>query len=106
MNKATPEQLRTAVLEMDNMAQNAFEAIASLAELALLALEQPSTYRNGLTMESIADVPNTIRGKAQTTVNDINSAAEEVGCSYVDKARRKRWDAIEKARESAIGGRV
>lgn len=103
MNKATPEQLRDAVTDMDAMAQGAFSEIASMASLALLALEQPSTYaHDGLRMDRVADMLTAIQGKARDIDNCINATAEGVGCNYVDAAQKRRWDAMSKAGKSAI----
>lgn len=106
MTKATPEQLRNAISEMDGLAQSAFSEIASMATLALLAMEQPSTYANGCAMDAIAHALSAIKSRALDIDNCINSTAEGVGCNYVDAAQRRRWDARRKASESAIDGRV
>ena len=101
MIKATPEQLREAVTSMDIMAQDAFNRIASMARLALLALEQPATYANGICMDHVAHMLESIEAMAND--NNISETAEGVGCNYVDLVRRKRWVAIRESRESAIG---
>lgn len=106
MRKATPEQLCSVIKDMDGLAQSAFSEIASLARLALLAMEQPATYGNGGSMDAIARVLSTIKGKAEDIDNCINSMEEGVGCNYIDDAQRRRWDASRKARESVVGGRV
>lgn len=106
MTKATPEQLRNAISEMDGLAQSAFSEIASMAALALLAMEQPGTYANGCAMDAIAHVLSAIKSKALDIDNCINATAEGVGCNYVDVDQRRRWDAVREARESAIGGRA
>lgn len=106
MTKATPEQLRCAVTDMDALASSAFNEIASMAKLALLAMEQPATYGNGCSMDDIAHVLSAIKGKAEDIDNCINSIAEGVGCNYVDSAQRSRWEAMRKGRESAICGRA
>lgn len=97
MSKATPDQLRDAITSMDGFAQSAFSQIASMASLALLALEQPSAYANGTGMDRIAHVLESIKGMAHDMENCINATAESVGCNYVDSAQRKRWDAQRKA---------
>ena len=107
MSKTTPDQLRDAITEMDGLAQSAFGQIASMAQLALLAMEQPSTYRRGAGgMDHIAHVLEAITAMARDVENCVNATAESVGCNYVDSAQCKRWDAGRKARETAIDGRA
>jgi hypothetical protein len=107
MNKATPEQLCNAITEMDGMAQKAFSEIASMASLALLAMEQPSTYaNNGGGLDAIAHMLHAIKSQADDITNCINSTAEVVGCNSVDEAERRRWDARRNTRLTAIHGRV
>ncbi|MDO8713776.1 MAG: hypothetical protein Q7K13_04770 [Polynucleobacter sp.] len=104
MTKATLKQLCDAVSEMDGLAQAGFGEIASLARLALLAMEQPETYTRGGGMDAIAHVLSSIKGKAEDINNCINVTAEQVGCNFVDDANRRRWDAKREARESTNGG--
>lgn len=106
MRKPTPEQLCNVIKEMDGLSQGAFSEIASLARLALLAMEQPATYGNEGSLDAIARVLTTIKGKAEDIDNCINTVAEGVGCNYVDAAQQRRWDASRKARNSVVGGRV
>lgn len=107
MSKATPDQLRDAITEMDSLAQSAFSRIASMAQLALLSMEQPSTHSPGAGgMDHIAHVLEAINAMARDIENHMNATAEGVGCNYVDSAQRKRWDAGRTARETAIDGRA
>ena len=98
MSNPTSEELRNTISEIDCLAQDAFSKIASMAQLALLAMEQPRTYANGCFMDSIAQMLNAIASEAQNIENCINATAEGVGCNYVDDAQRRRWDAQSKAR--------
>lgn len=104
MSKATPEQLRGVITDMDALAQGGFGQIASMARLALLALEQPGTYVSASSMDAIAGVLAAIKSKAEDIDNCINSMAEGAGCNCVDDAQRRRWDALRKGRESVAGG--
>ena len=106
MNDATLEQLRNAVNEMDGLAQSGFGEIASLARLALLAMEQPKNYANGFGMDAVADVLSAITNRAFDINNCINVTAERVGCNYVDDAQRRRWDAQREAGKSTTAGRA
>lgn len=102
MSKATTEQLRSTITDMDAMAQGAFSEIASMASLALLALEQPGTYAtNGRGLDDVAAMLTAIKSKALDIENCINATAEGVGCNYVDDAQRRRWDAQRKVVASA-----
>lgn len=102
MTKATPEQLRCAVIDMDAIAHGAFSEIASMATLALLAMKQPATYGNGCGMDDIARVLSAIQGKAEDVNNCINSIAGGVSCNYIDSEQLKRWDAMREGRKNAI----
>ena len=106
MSKATPAQLREAITSMDSMASSAFTEIATLASFALLAMEQPRTYANGLGLEAIATVLNAIKSKADDADNCINSTAEGMECNYVDVAQWRRWNAEREARKASTSARV
>ncbi len=95
---ATPKQLRNAITQMDGMAQDAFSEIATIAKLALRALEAPETC---LDLDGLAVVLSSIRAKALDCENTINCEAEDVGCHYQDPARLRRQDARRKAEETA-----
>lgn len=104
MSKATPEQLRGVITDMDALAQGGFGQIASMARLARLALEQPGTYASASGMDAIAGVLAAIQSKAEDIDNCLNALAEGVGCNHVDSTQRKRWDAMRKAFKSANDG--
>lgn len=103
MSKATPEQLREAVTEMDSMAKSTFGEIAAIAKLALASLERPEAY---IDLEGLARILSSIWGKALSAETCIGNYAQEVGCDYKDQAMLRRLDAQRKAHESAVGGRV
>lgn len=106
MSQATPEQLREAVTSMDGMASSAFTEIATLASFALLAMEQPRTYANGLGLAAIATALNAIKSKADDADNCINATAEGVQCNHVDAAQGRRWQAERDARKASTSGRA
>lgn len=81
-------ELRNTVNGMDCLSQEAFSAIATIARLALLALEQPVS--NPQERELLAGALEAIWGKAETAQDSINAHAEEVGCAYIDEALRRR----------------
>ena len=103
MSSTTPEDLRTAIEEMDGLAQGGFTEIAAMAKLALLAMEQPNAYTNG-GMDHVATMLSAIWGKALDIENCINSTAENVGCNCVDQAQRRRWNAQRRAKDAANSG--
>ena len=104
MSQPTPEQLRSAIKAMDCRAQSAFTQIASMARLALLALEQPGTYAgtgaDAIGVEDIANVLSAIQYKAGGAESDLNVMAASVGCDYLDDAPYRRWEALHQADES------
>lgn len=75
------EDLRSAVYEMDCLAQHVLSEISAIAKLALLSLETPYVYRNP---EIIAQALYAILGSSEGIMNCINSEAENVGCNYTD----------------------
>lgn len=102
MEKPTTDELRNAITEMDNLAQNAFSEIAIIAELAMESLERPEGYAHP---QRLAYAFQTIYSKAMDIENCINATAEGVGCNYKDKAFSRRLEAARKAEEIAISGR-
>ena len=106
MSQATHEELRGVISDMDALAQGGFGQIASMARLALLALEQPSTYTSASGMDAIAGVLAAIQCKAEDIDNCLNAMAEGVGCNHEDSTQRKRWDAMHKGFKSAADGRA
>ena len=96
---STPEvqTLRDTVELMDCLSQSGFSEISSVAKLALSRLETPDGCRH---LDDIANALAAIWGKADDIQNCINSQAEEVGCNYVDDAKRRRWDALRTQRET------
>ena len=106
MSTATPEQLRSVITDMDALAQGGFGQIASMARLALLAMEQPGTYASVSRMDAIAGVLAAIQSKAEDVDNCLNAMAEGVGCNHEDTNQRKRLNAMRKAFEPATDGRA
>ena len=105
MTKATIEELRNAVNEIDGLAQSGFGEIATFARVALLLMEKPRTYGPG-GMDAVADLLTAIASRAFDINNCINVAAERLGCNFVDDAQRRRWDAQLEADKPTTAGRA
>lgn len=100
---AKPEEvqgLRNTVELMDCLSQGGFSEIAAVASLALKSLETPEGYRH---LDDIIHALGAIRAKADDIRNCINCEAEQVGCSYVDDAVRRRRGAQRVAMHSGVG---
>lgn len=106
MSQATPEELRGVITDMDALSHGGFGQIASMARVALLALEQPSTYASASSMNAIAGVLAAIQCKAEDVDNCLNAMAEGVGCNHEDSTQRKRLDAMRKGLKLATDGRA
>lgn len=91
------QDLRSKVQFMDDLSQSGFDEISAVAKLALSRLETPDGHRF---IEDIAMALRMIRGKADEIRSCINHEAEEVGCAYVDEARKRRYLASRAAREA------
>lgn len=89
--KKERDSLRITIEDIDNFSQTGFSRIAAVAQMALLAMESPK----GASLDEIAEVLQLIKYTAEDMENTINGEAESVGCNYVDKAQRRRWDATQ-----------
>ena len=78
------EDLRTTIKEIDALSQEGFTHIASIANLAMLALEA------GGAQEYVYQALQVISGKAHDIENCINAEAEHVGCNYINPRRRAK----------------
>lgn len=96
--EATLKSLRTAINEIDGYSQTGFSEVASIAKLALRALETPGGQQD---IDSIAHALSAICARASDFSNLINSTAESVGCNYVDEPERRRRAARTNARAEA-----
>lgn len=85
------EKLRNKIRELDCLSQSAFSQIAALAKLALKSLEVPDPH--GHNLESLARAFEMIWTTAETTENNINGEAEEVGCHFIDERLQLRMEA-------------
>lgn len=81
------DRLRAAITDMDSLSQHGFSQIASVARLALLAMETPEAARNP---DRLADAFELIWTIAEDVQNCINARAEELGCNYIDPAAHRR----------------
>lgn len=93
----TPELLRlkSAVVEVDALAQRAFTRIAAVAGLALAALESPRCD-----LEKVAAALSAVVELAESGENDVNATAERVGCSFCDVHESLRRERRQAALES------
>ena len=103
MIKATSDQLRGAITEMDRLAQHALNGVAAMAQMAVESMERPEFY---LDHEILAQILNSIVAKARRAEVDINEVAGNVDCSFIDEAMLRRQEASINADEITIGGRV
>lgn len=83
-------RLRATVENVDGLADEGFEEISSIARLALMALEQPSTYTN---LETIARALCSIATTADRIRECVGLEAQSVGCASVSEAQRRRYAA-------------
>lgn len=83
-------ELRNAVEEMDCLAGVAFSEIGTIARLALAAMELPRTSKS---IDLFASAFESIAARASAAENDVNVAAERVGCNYLDRASALRYAA-------------
>jgi len=89
---ANIRQLRSAVENMDGLAQEGFSQIAAIAKLALSHMETPHGWQHP---EAIAQALEAIQGKAEVQNDCISHEAHEVGCAFADAARLRRFKAID-----------
>lgn len=90
------ETLSEAIRSIDQCSQECFSEISAVAQLALASLESPEAYRN---LDSLTYALRAIWGRAEEAQNLVNDQASEVGCGYVDEAKRRRWAAHAAARQ-------
>jgi hypothetical protein len=98
-SSADATKLRSTLESVDCLAQGGFSEIAAIARLALQSLEHPAGYQR---LDNIAHALNAIWGKAEHIQSCISSEAERAGCSYVDDAERRRFDALRIACEQGV----
>jgi len=84
---ADTKRLLATINDMDAISQEGFSHIEALARVALMALQTPDGHRF---TEMIAKTLETISTIAQTSMDMVNSEAEEVGCNWIDADGRKR----------------
>lgn len=90
MNAPSNDALRSTLMLVDNMSQDAFGRIASICQLALLAMEQPA---RPVDMEDLAQMFRQIGQAADQAQNCISCEAENHGCNYKDESWYRRSDA-------------
>ena len=78
----TVERLRSTVNSLDEISQHAFGAIEAFARLALVAIDQ--THNARVTLDDVKKALLTIEYKACDGMNEINAAAERIGCNFDD----------------------
>ncbi|WP_323031562.1 hypothetical protein [Brachymonas denitrificans] len=89
------QQLRQTIEEIAGYANQAFDEIAAVARLALLALETPNGQRN---TEPLAHAFSVICSLAQDMQNTIDYTAEAIDCGYTDHMALRRIKAWGDAR--------
>lgn len=80
------QTLKRTIEGIDRFASESLSEIVSIAKLALAYMETPVAYRFP---EDIANALSAIRTKADVLENDINYAAEEVGCNHKNDRRTR-----------------
>lgn len=83
-------QMRTAIRGMDAMSRDGFGSVEAIAQLALLALENPEGQRF---TDVLARALQTIRDTSRRTMDSISEEAEFFGCGHVDPAELRRAEA-------------
>lgn len=94
-HQPSTQQLRLAVEEITGYAHQAFDEIAGVARLALLAMETPNGQLN---TEPLAHAFSVIRSLAQDMQNTIDYTAEAIDCGYTDHMALRRIKAWGDAR--------
>ena len=79
--------LKQVIEDMDCTAQGAFNDIAAIARLALLALESPKGCRD---THSLAAAFVAIEDRANTAWHLVNNEAVDAGCGYTDHEALRR----------------
>jgi hypothetical protein len=98
---ATTEELRSAVMSMDSLAQLGFGRIEGIAKAALYALETPAAHRDTSTIAMLFDA---IAGICDDVKNTIGCEAAGVGANYEDLEWERRLNALTAAakRQGAV----
>lgn len=83
------DKLRDAVLTMDLYSQTAFDRIEAIASVTRAAAAQMLTetrpgFQRGFLLD-LGKTLETIEHLASEAQNDINCAAEDVGCAYKEE---------------------
>lgn len=89
--KASEQALRETINNVDQISQDTFEAISSIAQMLLLAMKVPGSHRSN---EAMARCLMQIEELAERGQNEINTAAEDVGCNYTDSDWKERLTAF------------
>lgn len=95
-HQTSTQQLRLTIEEITDYANQVLAEIASVARLALLAMETPACQRN---TEPLAHAFSVVAGLAADMQNTINCTAEEIGCGVTDEAMLRRAKACSASRE-------
>lgn len=93
----TTEELRNAVMFMDNLSQMGFDRINGIARAALYALECPEAHRNA---EMFARLFDAIVGICDDVSNSIGCEAQRVGANFENCEWERRLDAAFEARKA------
>lgn len=89
------EMLRGTITTIDCFASESLSEIVSIAKLALAYMETPDAYRFP---ENIANALSAIKGRAEMLENDINCAAEDVGCNDKNDKLKRVFEAMHVAK--------
>lgn len=89
MSTPSNTDLKDAVTAIDSLAQCGFSRIASIAKIAIFALESPQ--QNLQTPENIRNTLSVIADMADDIGNCINAEAETVGCNYKGYVGVNHW---------------
>lgn len=75
------KRLKNTIVNIDALQQITFTEIAAAVSLARYALTNPATYKNP---EYLATLLMSIKYRCDSTINDINSEAEQHGAHSKD----------------------
>lgn len=73
-------ELRQALKFCDALSQEAFDEISAISQLASMALKADPDAR--VRFDHVIIALGAIKSRADGTMNDINAAAEQLGCNY------------------------
>ena len=93
-----PQQLSSALLQVDQLVQQGCAEMSSIAQLALAWLERPEGCRH---VEVVACALQSIRNSADALADYAGAQAREVGCGFDDPAEMRRIEAAETAAQAA-----